>query len=425
MSQPDRSLLIPKDPYLVLLEGIDTKTSDTLSELEWPTFTPDVESRYGLFVTHTKGIFFFSLDPWVPSLEKELQSNDSLGATFRMDIIKNGPGALRERILTFKDINDLVSESSVAACLVLQDSDLGYLTLTSVDGEPRAAVLDRPHVEPAAPFAEEQEEIYIPDLHMLSLDVPREVYRTPTAFSDPSSLPRFFEQHVPARHRRLMKQQVRMSTATLDLMTQAHRVLSEETHQLGVAAADLFRRCERLQEELRDQISRANEVAHRTEQIVGEDTDEYLGGKAGTIQARLDERMKNVRSRHQDLVARHVALGRKFSKVGGTGLSEKERRWFSEIEKARETIGVPPLENEQGEENEEEEIIESEAWQRFQDAKDLANDLVARAREAADQERTGRPNEDGMDMIPSDLRKEGVTKVMKLLEREYVFHLRS
>ncbi len=413
-----------KEPYLIVLEGLETLNPSDLLDLEWPTFSEDVQSRYSFFITHSKGIFFFSLDPWVQSLEQELQSNESLGAPFRMDIIKNGPGTLRERMLTFSHEQDLVSESSVAACLAFEDSDLGYFLLTIVNGEPKAAILEKPQPEPEVPFEGEEEEETLKrmrDMDTLSLRGPaREIYQAPQIFSGRSTLPEFFDKHVPSHHRKLMKENVRMSSATLGLMTSAHRVISSETHLLGVAAADLFRRCERLQDELRDQISRANEVAHRTEVVVGEDADQYVGNTTGKGHATLDERLKKVRDRHQELASRHEKLRENFNKAGEE-LSEKEKLWFAEVRNTAFSIGVETGERTQKpDEDEEGQDSEAETLQRYQDARNLTTDLVARAKEAAEQGSNEQTNGDDIHVISSDLRKESHTKVMKLLEREYV-----
>lgn len=421
--KPKRLPEPPKEPYLIVLEGLETLNFTESLDLEWPTFTPDVQSRYSFFTTHSKGVFFLSLDPWVQSFGEELQKNESLGAPFRMEIIKNGPGTLRERMLTFSGEQELDSDSSVAACLVFEDSDLGYLLLAPVNREPKAAILEPPQPEPAVLFDDEEEvESFknMPDMDMLSLRGPaRETYQAPQILSRGSSLPEFFDKHVLSRHRKVMKEHVRMSTATLGLMTSAHRVVSKETHLLGVAAADLFRRCERLQDELRDQISRANEVAHRTEVVVGEDADQYVGNTTGKGHATLDERLKKIRSRHQELASRHDKLREKFSKAGEE-VSEKEKLWFAEVTSMANSVAVQveeqPQKQDDGEEGQE---SEAETLQRHQDARDLTTDLVARAKGAAEQGSNEPTNGDGIHvMIPSDLRKDRVTKVMKLLERE-------
>lgn len=48
----------------------------------------------------------------------------------------------------------------------------------------------------------------------------------------------------------------------------------------------------------------------------------------------------------------------------------------------------------------------------------MSEDLIARAKEASYDEEQG--NGDGMNMIPSGLRKAKETQVMNLLERQYV-----
>jgi len=303
-------------------------------------------------------MYFFSLEPWIESLEKELKSNGSTGAPFRMEIIRNGPGSLRERLLSFEEDRDSASSSSIAACLPLEDSDLGYFVLASVNGHPHAATLDQAQPEQSPTFKNEADEDEMPDMRMLDIDSAREPYQPSNTFWKDSSLPNFVKEHVHSRHQRMVKGEIRLSTATLDLMTEAHRVTSEETHRLGLAAADLFRRCERLQEELRDQIKRANEVAQRIERIAGEDGDTYLGGSERRHPPSLDERCQIAQDRHNHLVARLEALRKRASKFGGNDLGEKEKLWFSEVEKTKEVIADP--DDEQGEEVE----VKSELRQR-------------------------------------------------------------
>lgn len=297
------------------------------------------------------------------SLEKELQNSEKLGAPLRIEIIKNGPGTLRERILSFDQDRDSASDSvsSATACLNFQDPDLGYFLLTSVGGQPEAATLDEPYQpydKPVSTFDDDERENYMPDMNLLNLGPARSIYHPPDAFYAESSLPRFLETHVESRHRRTMKEEVRLSTVTLDLMTQAHRVLSQETHRLGLAASDLFRRCERLQDELRDQIDRANEVAQRTEKVAGEDADPYLDSVRGRRSPSLDDRLERARSRQGELASRYEALRKKFSSVGGKTLSEKERLWIAEVERTDESVAPPPAEHEEDEE------LASELWHR-------------------------------------------------------------
>lgn len=339
-------------------------------DVQWPTFSPDVKSRYSLFTTHNSGVFFLSLDPWVQNLEKELKDSEILGAPLRIDIIKNGPSTFRQSILSFDQDRDSASGSAlpVTACLNLQDSDLGYFLLTLVGGQPKAATLDEPHQQydkPVSNIDDPEGDDLMPDMNLLNLGPARSIYYPPDAFYTDSALPRFLDTHVESRHRRTMKEEVRLSTVALDLMTQAHRLLSQETHKLGLAASDLFRRCERLQDELRDQINRAKEVAQRTEKVAGEDADPYLDSNRGWRSPTLDERLENAQSRQVELADRYEALRKKFSSVGGKTLSEKEQLWIAEVDGTHKTVTTPP-------EHEEDEELASELWHRCREVISLA-----------------------------------------------------
>ena len=348
------------------MEGLDTLTPNDALTPEWPSFSRDVKSRYSFFVTHNRGVFFFSLDSWVQSLEQELHSNECHGAPFRLDIIRNSAGTLRERILSFnhEDSDDVVDKTANAS-LIFQDSDLGYFLLTSVGGQPQAATFDWPSPDMVSTPDEEEDESYMPQMDALALGPARSAYQAPASLWEVSAMPSFFDRYVPNHQRRVMKEDnIRLSTATLDIMTAAHRVISHETHKFGTAAADLFRRCERLQDELRDQISRANEVAYRTERIVGQDADSYLDDieeKATTVDSRLDR----IKKRHEELTSRYEALRRNFSRVDRKELSEKERLWSSEVEKMDESVGNPAAD--QAADQDEGELVErSEQWQRYE-----------------------------------------------------------
>ena len=349
-----------------MLEGLDTLSRNEQLDLQWPTFSQDVNSRYSLFATHSHGVFYLSFDPWIENLEKELWNSEKLGAPLRINLIKNGPGTLRERVLSFEQEEDLVTVRAVSACLSFQDSDLGYFLLTSVDGHPEAATFNQEHQsrgQAVYRYETEEEEAsdHMPEMGELNLGPTRAIYQPADAFYAESSLPRFLEKNVHSRHKRMMKEEVRLSTVTLDLMAQAHRVLSQETHRLGLAASDLFRRCDRLRKELSDQVNRANEVAQRTEKVAGEDADPYLESIRTKEPSSLQERLEKVRSRQEELTKRYENLRKKFSTTGGRVLSEKEQSWISEMYQAAGSIHGPP-ETEDGEDEDIEQA--SELWRR-------------------------------------------------------------
>lgn len=329
----------------------------TASETEWPTFTPDVNSSYSFFVTHSFGISFFSLDPWLQSLESELRSTAIEGAEFRLGVLTQSISTLRERILSPRNTSDEEDTKPYAAPIILQDSDLGYLLLTADDDQPQAVILDSPYNT----FTPEPERYpshsYEPEMKLLTLGPARSPYQPPESLWAESSLKTFLDNHVHSRHKKILKEEIRLSSATLDLMTEAHRILSQETHHLGIAAADLFRRCQRLQEEFRDQIRRANEVAGRIESLNGEDADDYDEDEKVRGAKRIEKRFQAVRSRQEGLSARHEALRRKLTRFGGRDLSDKEKAWVAEVSK----LGGQVLEDEEekgGEEERKRELLE-------------------------------------------------------------------
>lgn len=341
------------------LEVLDTLDTDIPHE-EWPTFSLDVYSRYSFFVTHSKGVYFFSLETWLHNLEAELQNNSGAGATFRINVFRNGPGTLRERVLQFDKDNRHSWASDPTACLVFQDSDLGYFLLTSAGGQPHAITFDKPNLGFSEPFPAKEDDIH-PDPSLLDFDPPREAYQPPASLWAQPSLSTFFTKNISNRYKKTMKDEIRLSPATMDLMTEAHRVLSQETKQLGAAAADLFRRCDRLQDELRDQIKRANEAANKIEDIIGHDGDDYgVTSLPSQRSADLEKRIQAAIGRQEKLLDRQENLRMKVSQLGGNKLSKNEELWASEIEKINDSL--------MGSEEKDDENIGKEPlkpWRRF------------------------------------------------------------
>lgn len=346
-----------EEPSLVLFETIDTMKTEHAQVTEWPTFSLDVDSRYSFFITHSQGVYYLSLETWIQGLQSELQSTASVGTTFRIDIITNGPGTFRERVLDFQQDHEPAIHEPTAA-VILQDSDLGYFLLTAVNGAPQAVVLDKPD----AAIDEELrvQTTYTPpvEANMPALGPARQPYVPPPSLWKQSTLPRFFSTHVQNRHKKTLKEEIRLSSATLDLMTQAHRVLSEETHTLGLAAADLFRRCERLQDELRDQIERVKEVVKRTEEAVGVESEDDSGDERP--KAAVEQRLEDAKARQEKLMTRFEDLSRKVRKCNLKPYSDQERALFAEVDKINRSVSEPDNKQENGEEQHLLEI-----WQRY------------------------------------------------------------
>ena len=419
---------LSENPSFVVLEALETLDSSEIHDTEWPTFSSDVSSRYSFFINNSRSVYFFSLDPWLQTLENELQGS-GIGTQFRIDVFKSGPGTLRERLLLFK--RDQISSAEIAgtACVVLQDSDLGYFLLTAVDGQPQAVMLDQPDMQTVKASDDEAESFYEEEANLLAIGPARSSYQPPPSFWQESSLTTFLATHVQSRHKKIMKDEIRLSHATLDLMTEAHRILSQETHQLGLAAADLFRRCERLQIEFREQIKRVKETADRIDQVLGEDADDYEASGDDKGKETLSERLEAARERQKALLARYEETRRKSARIGGRDLSEKEQAWVAEIDKLKTSLNGPASDEDEDEKEESQDGRQrhnryregghqpSESWQRYRQAKDLLADLLARAKEVQESS-DGNADGDGDPRVPPALRKAKVAQVMGLLDRE-------
>ena len=422
---------------MIVLEAFETLDPSETDDAEWPTFSSDVASRYSFFTNNSSAVYFFSLEPWLQTLENELQGS-GVGTRFRIDVFKSGPGTLRERVLLFKRDQVCSTDIVPTACVVLQDSDLGYFLLTAVDDQPQAATLDTPDTQLNA-LDDDAKSFYEQETNLLAIGPARSAYEPPSSFWQESALTTFLDKHVPGRHRKIMKEEIRLSHATLDLVTEAHRILSQETHQLGLAAADLFRRCERLQVEFREQIKQVKETADRIDQVLGEDADDYETNRETKGKEALSERLETAKERQKALLARYEETRKRSAKIGGRDLSEKEQAWIAEIDKLKTSLLDPESEDassnhaEENEETQDPHQIrphedrrstpqpQQHPYERLHLAKSLLADLLAQAKDAQQHQEPSDSNpSDSEPKVPPAVRKAKVTQIMALLEREYV-----
>jgi nucleoporin NUP82 len=407
---------------LLLVETLTTPETET----SWPTFTSTTTSRYGFFLSTNEGIFNISLECWIAPLEDELISPSDSGAGFRLDVLFDVEKSTVDRILK------RTADAGVApACVSIVDSDLGHFVLTSTSSQPQAVVLDLPVDRSLyASFA--------PDEAPLALPAPdlRQPYQPSEAFSASSALPGFLDTAVQ-RNTQLrkadLKTQVRFSPATLDLLTDAHRLLSTETSRLGAAAADLFRRCERMRAELSEQIRQVDEISKRAEAVTGDDDDGQEADQPRLVgKEKIDERMENARNRSKELAKRVETMRRRMAKeLGGKELSIKEEAWAAEVSALSTSLG----------ETSEPSITDSstvtvtdDLTSRLNAISSLQRDLVARATETTEQQKALAPStptaEDdqhtqasqdlsaSINRVPADFRKQKIAQVMQLLQRE-------
>jgi nucleoporin NUP82 len=409
---------------LLTIEYLDTlrqEKIDVLSDLNWPTFSKDSQSSYSFFVNNGLGVSYLSTLPWVDRLEEELSSSGDAGSGFRLEVLTQGAGTLRERVLDMHNINDDLGEDEEPPCsasIIIQDPSIGYFLLTSYNNEPLAVQFDHPSSE----FLEEPSDLpqftFTPDQSPVTM-TPRPSYQPARAFYSGSPLPEFFAKHAQERHRRHLKSEIRLSPATLELMTEAHRVLSQQTHLLGVAAAELFRRCERIQDEFREQIKRCREIAERTDAVTGnhedkEDSEDESKNPLRSGSQRIDQRIHDIQSRQSDLHTRYAALRRKLAHHLGEDMSEKEKAWAGEVENMGKSVLAPSSDQDFKKRK------TDQPWYRYQEARAMTDELVREADLAVRNAAEGGADDAHAVKVPSEIRKKKIGQVMGLLEREYV-----
>ncbi|OJJ85051.1 uncharacterized protein ASPGLDRAFT_46028 [Aspergillus glaucus CBS 516.65] len=401
---------------LVLVESLDTVREG--SQLpNWPTFTKDVQSRYNFFVTTPSDVQFISLASWAQRLEAELQSEDTAGSGFRLQILCEGSISTRNRILQIDGDEAVVKgqPEHLASALVYYDYDLGYLLLTNHASHPYAAMLDSPEISfpSVADLRPFNSGVQAPGSPILPPRRPP--YQVPAVLYSDAPLDSFIDKHVPHRQRHSLKEQVRLSPATLDLVAAAHRILSAHTNSLERAASDLFRRCERLQGEMQDQLKQLCDVSERIKGVsseIGEDGQRKEGTKSGEA---LDKRLRAAKDRQDQLVGRYEALRSKVLRSGGRPLSEKERSWVSEVQALSGLVEEAKPEDESKERN---------LNERLEDVMDLATDLVADSKRIA--AKAPSPTEPGspaspsaaQPRVPQRLQRAKIADAMKMVERE-------
>ncbi|KAK6813401.1 hypothetical protein RU639_011215 [Aspergillus parasiticus] len=399
---------------LVLVESLDTMREGQQSLKNWPTFTKDVHSRYGFFVTTENNVTFISLSSWVQRLEAELQSEDTSGSGFRLEVLCEGTVSLRERILQTDEAHETAKDQPdhLPSSVVYYDYDLGYLLLTYHGSHPYAAIMDTPEVS-FPTLTEPNPEARVPGSPVLPPRRPP--YQVPAVFYSDSPLEFFVDKHIPHRQRHTLKEQVRLSPATLDLVAAAHRILSAHTNALERAASDLFRRCERLQGEMQEQLKQLTDVSERIKGVsseIGEDGERKENSRSGEA---LDKRLQAAKDKQEQLVQRYEAIRNKILKSGGRPLSEKEKAWVSEVETLSESFRES---RQEGRDN------GQQLSERLETVKEIAADLLAEAKsiavKAPSPTEPGSPASPGgaQPRVPQRLQRAKIADAMKMVERE-------
>ena len=412
----------PKE--LLLFETIDLARTEAEDD-GWPTFTVSPLDRYELFATHPMGVTGLSFKPWIGPLEDELSTPADSGAGFRLNVVLDSAKTLIDHPVEMPTEPDRGINTAIA----IHDRSIGYIVLTAALNMPFATILDVPsHAHPYEPD--------LPDAAgALPAPEPRAPYRPAPQFEQPSALPRLIKT---AKERKLLandlNSQVRFSPATLQLLTEAHRIMSTETHRLGMAAADLFRRCERMRSELQEQVRKVAEIASRVENVVGNEEeiaaaegdsfDRAMGVDGGHEEgklfgkAKIEHRIEMAQQKTEKLNERYEALRRKVSKLGWKELSAKEKAFADEVERLEASIQSPA--NDPSADSTP--PASSSLTGRYEAVESLQQKLIQQATDPAftapnvqDEGKEQLKNSSG---VGSEFRNQKLAQVMQLLERE-------
>lgn len=401
-------------PSALTFETLDVLSPSEVTADCWPVFTDDVISRYSFFVTHNSGITQVSLAPWVFRLESELSGESPAGSEMRVGLIAQARSEV-DRVYI-----EPPPGNSLAACVAIRDPDLGYFLLSTTPTDPVALLFDTPEdeLEPfkasssPTPFLEPTPE----QKAALEMFTPRPAFQPSPVFDQPSELPKLRQMLLTSRHVALMGQQVRLSPATLRVFSSAHQILSMETGRLNEAVSELFRRCDSLRSELKEQIVKANELKGRIERISGSD------GESPSDEARLTQALAQRRQKQDELMQRLDNLKRRAHQTAPRELSDKERAWVDEVKRYNASLAdtdVEATDTRAGSSK------PHQLLNRFEDIKHLKEDLVSQAAEIQGEPKPGNGVSDtnlsssvSTLKIPSEIRKAKVSQVMSLLERE-------
>lgn len=399
-SRLGRLLSTAETPTLLSFQAIDTMSPVEVSEESWPVFSLDVMSRYDFFVTHHAGIVFISLASWIFRLEKELNGDSEAGTDFRVGLVVNSQST-RDRIYSQPTADTAIP---LAAAVVMYDPDIGYFLLSSTPYEPVALTFDAPEVDveslPEDGPVMEREASKPPPLDFYET---RPVFHPSHVFDEGSVLPALLERLKTSRYKTMFSQEVRLSPLTLSVFTDAHKILSDETYRLNVAAAEVFRRCELLQAELREQIDKANQVKSKVDAISGAHRDD---GESDRVQ--YDRRVEEARARQESLVSRVEKLRQVVGKSTSRDLSAKERSWFEEVRSAEKSVA-----GEAGADG-----APGQLWRRLEKARELQASLTADVEALKRAESAGETPVSSELRIPQDIRRTKLQQVQGLLSRE-------
>lgn len=362
------------------------------------SITPDVHTDFSFFVSHGSGVYYISLESWIRKLEIELSNPTHEGTAYRLRTLLTETNTKVEQCIRHQP-KDAAKEAT--SCVVVEDGIVGYLLLTTLDNEPQAVIFDAPEdgLSASEAFADHDLAYSLPEARGL-WNPRKELWETFDLYA---------ALNVPNRHKNFLKDEVRLSPANLELLMSAHRVLSTHTDRLQHAVSDLFNRCQRLEEEYRDQILRIAELAPKIDAVTGDD--EKDSGISGS--AKMEERLQKVKAKQEALNARYQALRRKAASIHTPQISEKESAFTAELQALESS-----LDSTKQTLTDDVDGIESPAWQRLDNIKNTKTSLAKEVEKAIQTSDMNGGRTTARINVPSHSRKLENEQVQKMLQHQ-------
>ncbi|KAF2660306.1 hypothetical protein K491DRAFT_589345 [Lophiostoma macrostomum CBS 122681] len=392
------------------------------------SITPDVHTDFSFFVSSTGGTYYISLESWIRKLEEELADPQSERIDFRLSRLLDSAATQVDACIQRSPKSGVAEDGTVeqvTSCVVVEDGNVGYLVLTVQGNEPQAVILDAPEdvIQTPEGLAESMDAAGIP-IQTRELFAPSKDLWSPLHFLQ-------IKDHlIPARHSAPSKEEIRLSPANLDILMNAHKALSQDTHRLQTAVADLFVRCQRLRDEFHDQVVRTAKLADKIDESTGGDGAGSGGDSYSS--AKIEDRLERVKAKQDALNARYDTIRRKMAHVGGAELSEKEAKLVETLQVMERSLDprartlTDDARADAGSDVDAE-LDESEqpAWQRLDKVRRLKEDLGRQVQrveqEGAEYEEREREREREMARavrVPTQSRRAENEQVELLLQRE-------
>ncbi|KIW93299.1 uncharacterized protein Z519_05904 [Cladophialophora bantiana CBS 173.52] len=379
---------------LIDIVTLDEPTTDPAAN--WPVFTPDIVHNYSLFLTTLKRVYSLSLNDWVSHLGAELTGTEPVdpGLRTRLSIQCRSQVCVTDQLIESREPSE-----ALCAPAIIDDTSLGYLLLTATLNGPYGVIFDQAHLGTSNIGPS------ITDFSVSSGRLESQLAKRPVSpietvpVREPYCPPKifYFNQHIPIDSMRqrlppylkkaISDRPMRLSPAMLEIMTFTHRTISVQSAQLENAAAELFRRCERLRIELAGQVKQMTELAQQLQRLTATTEED----ENGNVKEKMtpETRISEARERQSKLTARYEALRRKVGRVGSANreLGSKELAWMHEIEILGKNVGIVSKEDGEQEGSERGTTLDK----RFETVKQLTSSLVKEAHAAEKQQQPASP----------------------------------